>query len=312
MPLGILESQELSRFADKFVMRLRSIALFPEKKGSNFVCERKQTGFAPNGMDPTLFAGMREARSLAERGLRMERKDQPALRLIVGGKVSGYKSGRKRDREIPVSDSTARTRSAGTCPVAIHPEIVPCDRNPSPRANALCPPAASQASNTASLLMFTINAQSVNSVNARSGNWPGKNSRMGRTSIKPASAFWKRLDDALGQHPSYAPLNPNSLAMKLGMSQGSTSRWYDGIGFPELPTALKLAKDGGVCIDWLLNNVKPKYPISRDPMLRELFDVCESLKEDGRKHVLRAAKGELAQQQGEEHEGDMGRSARLS
>lgn len=120
---------------------------------------------------------------------------------------------------------------------------------------------------------------------------------MPKTAVFAPSSFWRRLDDALGE--KWAPLNPNSLAKRLDMSQGSVYRWFRGEGMPELDTALQLAKEGGVCVDWLLNNVKPKYPISKDPVLQELFEVCEELYEDGRLRVLRNAKGELLQQQGE-------------
>jgi hypothetical protein len=140
-----------------------------------------------------------------------------------------------------------------------------------------------------------INAQTVYSVNAGTGNSVPENGRMGKTATFAPSAFWKRLDEALGDR--WAPLNPNSLATRLGMSQGSVHRWYRGFGLPELTTALELAKEGGVCVDWLLNAVKPKHPISKDPLLRELFEICEDLQEDGRQAVLRAAKGELLQKQ---------------
>lgn len=111
------------------------------------------------------------------------------------------------------------------------------------------------------------------------------------------SPFWRRLTEALGD--KWAPLNPNSLAKRLGMSQGSVYRWYRGEGFPELETALELSKAGGVCVDWLLNAVKQKHPISKDPLLRELLEVCEDLYGDARQRVLRVARGELLQQQGE-------------
>jgi hypothetical protein len=85
------------------------------------------------------------------------------------------------------------------------------------------------------------------------------------------------------------------------MSQGSVYRWYTGDGLPELKTALFLSKAAGVCVDWLLNNVKPRYPISKDPVLAELFEVCEELDEGSRQRVLRMARGELLQQ-GERNE----------
>lgn len=227
-------------------------------------------------------------------------KGQARLRLAtVDGVVlsSGYKSGRKRWRETPLTASTARTRSAGK-PRASQLDTVPCEPNPSRRANADCPPTALHASSSASLLMSVITAQTVNRVNADSGNRGRDNGRMSRNATFPASPFWRRLEEALGE--KWAPLNPNSVATRLGMSQGSVYRWYRGEGLPELSKALDLAKEGGVCVDWLLNNVKPKYPISKDPVLRELFEVCEDLREEGRLRVLRAARGELLQQEHED------------
>lgn len=242
------------------------------------------------------------------------RKTQPALRLVTsdGLVVSGYKSGRKRLLEIPLTDSMASTRSAGTVPRASQLETVLCAPKSSRRAKALCPPTALQASNNASLLMFPINAQTDNRVNAVTGNRRVENGRMGRKAEKPASAFWKRLEEALGNNPRYMPLNANSLATKLDKSQGTTYRWFDGTGLPELQQALDLAKDGGVCVDWLLNNVKPKYPISKDPILRELFELCEDLESAGRERVLRAAKGELLQQHEERTHEQQNRRATAS
>lgn len=139
-----------------------------------------------------------------------------------------------------------------------------------------------------------INAQTVDGVNAGSVNHIPENGGMPKTAVFAPSPFWKRLDEALGE--KWRPLNSNSLATRLEMSQGSVHRWYRGVGLPELTTALHLAKEGGVCVDWLLNAVKPKHPISRDPILKELFEICEDLHEDSRLRVLRAARGELLQQ----------------
>lgn len=229
------------------------------------------------------------------------RKTHARLRLAtVDGVVSkGYRSGRKRCREIPEAASTASTRSAGTTPRANQLDTVLCAPKPKSRARAVCPPTASHASSSASLLMDAINAQTVYLVNADSGNGGLENARMAKQIYQP-SAFWRRLQEALAGHPRYpADINPNSLATKLGMSQGTVYRWFRGVGFPELKLALDLAEDGGVCVDWLLNNVKPKYPISKDPLLKELFEICEDLDEEGRLRVLRAARGELLQQQEE-------------
>jgi hypothetical protein len=149
--------------------------------------------------------------------------------------------------------------------------------------------------------MPAINAQTVDSVNAQSGKPCRDNGHMAKTAVHQASGFWKRLEEALSNRREWQPVNANHVATRLKMSQGSVYRWYRGVGMPELDTALYLAKEAGVCVDWLLNNVKPKYPIAKDPALRELVQMCEELSDEGRERVLRAARGELLQQQVEMH-----------
>lgn len=219
----------------------------------------------------------------------------------------GYRSGRKRWRETPDMDSIASTLSAGTRPSAIQPETLPCDLRPRARAKALCPPTASHASNSASVLIAPINAQTVNRVNAYSDNPVGDTRRMPRRPKQKPSPFWERLAGALGEkfsNETGLELNPNSLAKSswLRMSQGSVRRWFTGEGFPELDTAIELATRGGVCVEWLLTARKPKYPLSKDPVLRALFDVCEDLLPKGREQVLHAATSELALQEKESGE----------
>jgi hypothetical protein len=148
-----------------------------------------------------------------------------------------------------------------------------------------------------SMLMRPITAQTDDAVNAYCGNPRPDNRRMPHRSARNPSPFWRRLDEALGE--KWAPLNANSLATRLDKSQGTVYRWFEGTGLPEFQVIKDLAKQGGVCIDWLVSGVKPKYPISKDPVLRELLEVCEDLDEAGRAIVLRAARGELLQQKGE-------------
>jgi hypothetical protein len=222
------------------------------------------------------------------------------LATLDGALISkGYKSGRKRWRETPLTASTASTRSAGR-PRANQLDTVPCDPHLRVRAIAVCPPTAAQASRNAlssSVVMPAINAQTGYSVNAETGEKPSQNGRMPKKAIHPASAFWRRLEEALSNHDKWHPINANNVAGQLRMSQGSVYRWFRGEGLPELETALYLAKEAGVCVDWLLNGVKPKHPISRDPVLRELFEVCEELDEDRRDQILSMAKGSLLLQQ---------------
>lgn len=86
------------------------------------------------------------------------------------------------------------------------------------------------------------------------------------------------------------PESQNGVAKLLGRSHSSVARWYHGEGLPELATCRKLAVKGGVSVDWLLTGRKPKYPISADPMLSRIMEVCIDLDQSGRAEVLRFAR----------------------
>lgn len=228
-------------------------------------------------------------------------KCQARLRLAFadGEPVSrGYKSGRKRCRETPDTSSIDKTRSAGTRSAASQSDTEPCDLSPNLRAKALWPPTALQASSSASRVMTAINAHTDNGVNADSGNTVQQAIRMGRKAESEPSAFWRRISEAWEEQE--LPTSQNGIAQKLKMSQGSVARWYHGEGLPELETAIDIAERGRVCVDWLLTGRAPKYPLSKDPLIRELFEICDQLTDTGRRALLRAARGELLQKQAEE------------
>jgi hypothetical protein len=146
--------------------------------------------------------------------------------------------------------------------------------------------------------MRPINAQTVESVNANSVNATAQTVRMGRKAESIPSAFWQRLTEAWSEQD--LPTSQNGVAQKLKMSQGSVGRWFHGEGLPELETCIDIADRGRVCVEWLLTGRLPKYPISRDPVIREIFETCEALDQAGRTAVLRAARGELLQKQADE------------
>lgn len=235
--------------------------------------------------------------------------------VIDGGLSVGYRSGRSRLRDTPVSASIAMTRSAGDRPSAIHPEMEPCDFNPSFLAKADCPPAASQASSSAtstgegssasdsmefaSVLTPQINAQTVNRVNAYSANHRRTIGSMGRPTESDPSPFWKRLVQCW--EARNLPTTQNGIAKKLDMSQGSVRRWFAGEGFPETDTLIEIARLGRVSIDWLLTGKHHASGVDKD--LDELLDVWEHLEGPGREHVVRAARGEAALTQPQQQPG---------
>lgn len=214
------------------------------------------------------------------------------------GSSGGYKSGRSSDRETPETRSIWSTRSAGTMPPRISQlATTPCDLRPSARASAVCPPTASHASINALLVMPNVTTQGGYYVNTVCDDRPAQNSsRMSRRPRAPASAFWSRLEEAIGKQ--YSDFNTNSLAKDLGLRQSAVYRWYDGTALPELHRVADFARKGGVCVEWLINGTKPKHPISKDPTLRELFELCEQIDPtgDGRAQVLRMARNELLAQ----------------
>lgn len=228
----------------------------------------------------------------------MEKKTQRAGDVVVAfpatASSGGYKSGRSFDRDTPDTRSISSACSAGGLPSLNHACIVPWDRKPKALASASCPPTALHASSNADLLMSRLNEKNVEYVNERIVESGAKNKRMGRRVEYPASEFWVRLEEAIGDH--YPEFNPSALARKLRMSQGTIHTWYLGNGLPKLKRALQLAREGGVCVDWLLNGVKPKYAISKSPEIRELVDVCEQLGADGLQVILRNARNELLAQ----------------
>ncbi len=142
--------------------------------------------------------------------------------------------------------------------------------------------------------MPRFNEKNVEYVNGLTVKYRAKNRRMGRRAEYPASDFWQRLKEAIGKN--YTEFTPSALARELKMSQGTIHSWYLGTGLPKLKRALELARQGSVCVDWLLNGVKPKYPVSKSPEIREIAELCEQLTPDGLQLVLRNTRNELLAQ----------------
>lgn len=140
------------------------------------------------------------------------------------------------------------------------------------------------------MLTLSINAQTVNSVNAYSANGARHSRAMGRQSESEPSEFWKRLVQCWAARN--LPTTQNGIAKKLDMSQGSVRRWFLGEGFPETDTLIQIARLGRVSIDWLLTG--KHHPSGVDKDLDDLLEIWEYLDGTAREHVLRAARGEAA------------------
>jgi hypothetical protein len=87
------------------------------------------------------------------------------------------------------------------------------------------------------------------------------------------------------------------VATKLGMSQGSTRRWFAGEGFPETETLVSIAEMGNVTVDWLLTGRLPKRPIDPKTALGRLHMHWDDLGTAGQRHVSESFEGQLALRQ---------------
>jgi transcriptional regulator with XRE-family HTH domain len=142
--------------------------------------------------------------------------------------------------------------------------------------------------------MDDINAYTVNRVNAYTANEVTHHQRVGRQSESEPSEFWSRLTEAW--KPKGLAISQNGVATKLGMSQGSTHRWFTGEGYPETEVLRRIADLGGVTTDWLLNGTLPKSPIGKTTALGRLMLAWEQLDDRGKEHVYQSAVGQLALQ----------------
>lgn len=145
-----------------------------------------------------------------------------------------------------------------------------------------------------------INAQTGNAVNAYSNNEARHSYGMGKKAESEPCAFWKRLTEAWETRE--LPTSQNGVATRLNMSQGSTRRWFTGDGLPETETIMEIARLGKVTVDWLLTGHQPRTPIAPGSDLDRLLSIWGNLDTEDKRHILRAAEGQLARQ----HQGQDG------
>lgn len=115
---------------------------------------------------------------------------------------------------------------------------------------------------------------------------------MGKKSTSEPSPFWKRLTECWNKHG--LPTTQNGVATRLGMSQGSTRRWYTGEGMPDRDVLIRMADLGHVDVDWLLRGTLPVSAPAKGTPLRELLEIWEACSDAGRTHILTAARGQAA------------------
>src|SRR5688572_9859326 len=134
--------------------------------------------------------------------------------------------------------------------------------------------------------MTAINAQSAYPVKADCVNTWGHARPVGKPTTTHPSPFWQRLAKAWGRQG--LPTSQNGVAKKLGMSQGSTRRWFTGDGYPEIPQLIQVARLGKCSIHWLLTGEPPETPVT-DPDTVALLQHWGDVSPEARKAILRAA-----------------------
>lgn len=135
------------------------------------------------------------------------------------------------------------------------------------------------------------NAQTARDVNANSASCGPQAADM---VLDARKTFGQRLAECWGERG--LPTTQLGIAKRLGMSQGSTGRWFRDQGLPELDRIRELAKMGDVCVEWLISGLGTKRPMPVDEETNELLEIWRQLNPNGRHHVRIAARAMLADQ----------------
>ena len=92
---------------------------------------------------------------------------------------------------------------------------------------------------------------------------------------KDQRTVWARVREALVD--AGLPATQGHVAKMLGIKQPSVSEWNTATGCPKIEHARHLARDLGVCLDWLMNGVEPKRIRPDDPAAQRLWDLWPHL-----------------------------------
>jgi hypothetical protein len=102
------------------------------------------------------------------------------------------------------------------------------------------------------------------------------------------SEFWRRLAEMVGKD---FPANNQAAVGKLfSVGQSAVTKWKTGKDTPALPRAIEMAKEYGVCVEWLLTGRGPKHPgDTTDPALTRLLEFWQALSPATKNEVIEFA-----------------------
>lgn len=84
------------------------------------------------------------------------------------------------------------------------------------------------------------------------------------------------------------PTTQHAVAADLGVHQTAVHKWESGKGNPKPAHIYKMAENEGVCPNWLMAGVGPKYPVTPD--VQALFDELNSMTVEDRARALKIAR----------------------
>jgi len=122
-------------------------------------------------------------------------------------------------------------------------------------------------------------------VKTDSHNFFADNTRM----KKPDKTFWMRLQESMADKGLETD-NVTVAAALIGKHQTAATKWKKG-GYPSMTNTVALAKELGVCVEWLLTGNGDKRPLESDQDdLQAVIDAWGYMSEDLRGEVVGAAR----------------------
>lgn len=101
-------------------------------------------------------------------------------------------------------------------------------------------------------------------------------------------AFARRMHevcDELGIAPGRG--RQTLLGKRFGVTPKAARKWLEGVGYPDLDMAVRIAQEAGVHVNWLLQGAGPKHvDRARNDTAERIGDIVESLPADERQQTL--------------------------